>query len=141
MLFPYGTYKQNVSVKFDKKNMKFKGVLQKSRTSSIIYGLSAFDTTIFKINDDKSGKVKVTVYNEKLAGKEDKIEDIYKTLSIVLDIEQCINTEKHVVIDKKKGQVDIRVEFEKFDNNKIPTTTKLFNKDYEVIIRTVDYEI
>ncbi|MCX6112372.1 MAG: hypothetical protein NTY22_03680 [Proteobacteria bacterium] len=141
MLFPYGIYKQNVSVKFDKGTIKFKGVLRKDKISNTIYGLSAFDTTIFKIKDDKSGQVEIDIYNEKLAGKEEKIKEIYRTLSNVLDTEQCINTEKSFVINKEGENSDIKVEFKKFDINKIPSTTTLFNKDYEVIINTVDYEI
>jgi hypothetical protein len=141
MLFPYGTYKQNVSVKFDKKNMRFKGILQKSKTSKTIYGLSSFDTTIFKIKDNKSSQVEITIYNEKLVGKEDKIKDIYKTLNNILEAEQCLNTEKSIVIHKTLENKDIRIEFEEFDNNKIPTITKLFNGNYEVTIRTEDYEI
>lgn len=141
MLFPYGTYKQSVAVKFDKRTMKFKGVLQKNKAAKIIYGLSSFDTTIFRIKDDRSGKIELTLYNEKLLGKEDKIKDIYQTLNNILDAEQCVNTEKTMVINKGTEQNSIKIEFKEFDNNKIPIITKLFNENYEVTIRTEDYEI
>ena len=140
-LFPYGTYKQNVTVKFDKGTFNFKGVMKRTSMSNIIYGLSAFDTTIFKIIDNGNSQLEIKIYNDKLAGKEEKIGDIYKVLGNVLNLEQCINKEEVVVVNKTIEKEDIKIEFREFDDNKIPIATKLFNKNYEVTIRTGYYEI
>jgi hypothetical protein len=141
MLFPLGTYKQNISVSFGDKSFSFRGVLKKAGDSVTVYALSMFGTTLFRIQSDKGGSVKADIYNEDIKAHKDKLLVMYNMISGILDIELCEVPDRNFVLKKHMDKYKVEVSFDEFDQNRIPGRTKIVHDKYLVEIGVSGYEI
>lgn len=83
LIYPYGTYqhKVNINVIQPPRTMSMRGVIQSQPNQLKVIGLSTFNTTVFRIDEDlKTGNITKEFYVDALKQNEEKFMFFYRLL-------------------------------------------------------------
>lgn len=128
MLFPYGIYKQKVSLAlpdaanasgFSGHQIQFNGVAQIRADLIRVVILSHFGTTVAKIEENRvTGEVKTEIYAAAMKKHEDRVQEYYSVLKHVLLAPAQADKDPHLHWLKKDEQGrPLEIETEGFDHN------------------------
>lgn len=144
LTFPYGSYQHKVKVEirngsYPEKRFEFNGVVLLGSETIKVVGLSPLNSTLFRLTEDrKSEKLEVEIFVEQLKKSEEQIRKFYAVIKkMMLSPYEEQNTQR--VIDTPYGPA--RVQFDKFDKNKIPNLVVVFSSSFNISVEVVGYEI
>lgn len=152
LVFPLGTYQHEVDVSLaglpgasgpgdHPKEFHFRGMVSVSGDAIKVVGLSAMNTTIFRITEDrKSGKVNTEVYVDALKKVQNRFVDYYTIVRSVLTAPFRSGKESDTVTTETPAGATSIV-FKDYDAQKIPGTVDVDNPKFKLHIKVTGYEI
>ena len=129
VLFPAGSYTHEIAITTSQQQTySFNGVVKISPEKIVVVGLSVFQTTAFRISEDRTtGKVDSDIFLEPLKRHKDSLLDFYSTLSRFLKLPRGGKMEGVNVLH--------------YDAHGIPDEITLSHPKYQVWVKVVAYEI
>jgi len=99
LIYPHGKYQHQVKVQIvqPSRTMDVKGVVESSRESLKVIGISSFGTTVFRIDENyQTGEVHKEFYVDALRRNEERVMSFYNLLKEVLATRKGVTEfEKH----------------------------------------------
>lgn len=155
LLFPYGTYKHSITLHLqDNRRFHFKGIVDLRENSLQLVGLSFFNTTVFRLKEDRvTKKLDVEIFQEQLKKYEDKVRQFYGNLRnlLVLDAHPHSGKGLRVVsLDDDEfpkqlrfnvAEKDVDVTFKAYDAKKVPERVEIKRPEFSVDLIVTGYEI
>lgn len=147
-VFPYGTYQHEVDLQLlnagggtPPKQFHFKGVASISEQAIKVVALSAMNTTLFRITEDRaSGKTETEVYLEALKKVQDRFTDYYGIVRSVLT-SPALSDSAGGKITATTPTGEAVIVFRDYDQNHIPGTVDVENAKFRLHIKVTGYEI
>jgi len=147
LVFPPGTYQHEVDVVLANlpgdhpKEFHFRGLVSVSSEAIKVVGLSAMNTTVFRITEDrKSGKIDTEVYVDSLKKVQDRFADYYTVIRSVLTAPaRSGQSNDKVTAATPAGPTSIV--FKDYDEQKIPNAVDVDHPKFKLRIRVTGYEI
>lgn len=154
LFYPLGLYQHDIKIKTTNGNeYSFRGVVKIGKDKVTVVGLSPFQTTVFKVEEDrKTGKVDTEIYYEQLERRKEQLLEFYSTLRTFLVFKKVGKTPQ-VQIDSRDDQNRIKTltlktktdttpaEVNHYDENEIADNITLRHSRFEVTIKVIGYEI
>lgn len=141
LLFPIGVYRHNVQVNINHidREILINGVLSRKKEALSIVGLSLFNTTLFKLEENISdGDVSLIIYEDALKKYQKDFLKVYKIIGIALKstlTELDDKNELQRFVDGNK----VRVSFRDYEN--FFRTIEISHSFFTATIRVIDYEL
>ncbi len=130
VLFPLGKYTHEIAITTNQQHTySFKGIVKISEDKIVVVGLSAFQTTVFRISENRAtGRVESEVFIDALERHKDSLLDFYSLLSRFLKL-------------PREGKQLEGVTVDHYDSQGIPDEISMLHPKYRVHVKVVDYEI
>jgi len=145
LLFPHGSYTHRVTIKPKKsKKHSFTGIIKLTEEKVIIVGLTAFQSTLFHLKEDrKSGKVTTEVFYDGFNKAKPHLEKFYGVLKYLFDYRP---TDKGNVIQPAEITVNIDehtvgISLSEYDLHGIPGKMEMNHPNFQVTVYVAGYEI
>lgn len=135
-LFPDGTYRHDVTLSLPNgQQHHFQGVVKLAPDKIEVVGLSFFNTTVFRVIDDrKGGEPDVHIYVPQLKSQEDKVRSLFGTLRDMLLLPPG-------EIEKRELPGGAKVSVANYDEKHIPRNLKIEGPKFTVDVKVIGYEI
>lgn len=161
LLFPSGIYTHDVQIETqEKQNYSFRSLVKISPEKILIVGLSPFQSTVFKIEEDrKSRAVQTEVYEERLKKHQKELVELYSVLSVFLTLPKNGKDPRIQTLEKNpegiltrfkilnrktktpiEPPIEPTVELKHFDENGIADEIFLKQPKFDVRVKVVQYE-
>jgi len=152
LLYPPAIYKHEVEVRSSQGNYSFRGVVKISSTQILVVGLSPFQTTVFKIDDNRAtGKVDIQIYQETLENHRVQLVEFYSWLREFLTLPRGTPGPKvtyyernaagdPVKIGLQMGKDLTRIHIRHYDENGVADDIQLEHPKFGVRVKVVGYE-
>ena len=153
LLFPPGVYTHQVEIETaEQKKYNFRVLVKISTEKVLVIGLSPFQTTIFRIeNNRKTGEIKTEIFQDTLEKHKDSLLDFYSMLTLFLTLPKNGENPKVKVYAKNSaGSVteigvrlrdkEVKVRLLHFDGNDIADDMELEHPNFKVRVKVVGYE-
>jgi hypothetical protein len=137
-VYPDGVYKHSVLITLpDGSLQRFQGVVSLGEKEIIVVGLSAFQTTAFRIKDDLTAdKLQVEIFAMPLKRYEAKLREFYRLLRKVFLLPL-----KELPAEPMQLTAETKLFFEEYDSHQIPLRVKIEGGKFDVEIKVTGYEI
>lgn len=153
LLFPLGVYTHQIEITLpDEKQYQFKGLVRIAADKVVVVGLSPFQTTLFRLEEDrKSGKVSTEVFQDGLKAHQDKLAEFYTLLRSFLTLPRQGNGPKIKVTRRDdqgpqewevtSAQGPVKIDSLSYDDNKIPIRFRILHPRFRVEVYVPQYKI
>ncbi len=134
MLYPHGTYQHKVNVKIQEpaRSVDLRGVIKSAPESLKVVGLSSFNTTVFRIDENlKTGVVEKEFYVDAIRRNEEKFMFFYALLKELL-----LAPKGQTEFDRQGAHFKIS----KPDENNIYRTIEITHPQVNLTIEVTSYE-
>ena len=137
LLFPNGTYHHAITLETpDKKTRTFSGVVRLNETSIKVVGLSPLNSTIFRIEENRTnGEITTKVYHDAFKKFEARLLDFYIPLRAMMLQKMGTGTPPSEM--ETKG---IKILFSDYDENKVPAHIEIRHPKFIVKVEVTGYE-
>lgn len=138
-LYPNGRYNHQVDLEIlgaQSRQMRMRGVVLLSESQIRVTGLSPFNTTLFRIVDEKGKELRVEVYEDRMKPFVDQLEKKYVVLKKVFRFPQ----NKLKDFADEDGQM-VQIQFGEFDRQGIARMVRLSSAKFNLKIKVSDYEL
>lgn len=153
-MYPNGVYTHQVEIIAGSHGRyQFKGVVKIASDRLVVVGLTPFQTTAFKLEEDRqTKKIDLQVYEAMLKPHEKRILEFYSSLGTLLTISRDGHDNRLTSIEKDKngelrsmniGPADkkVKIVVERYDENNIADKFSVETPQFQVSVRVVAYEI
>jgi hypothetical protein len=153
LLFPPGVYTHQVEIETAaQKKYSFRGIVKISADRVTVIGLSPFQTTVFKIDENRKTKeIKADLYEDTLERHRDSLLEFYSTLSAFLTLpKNGVDPRVKIVARDSQGKLKeievtlrgqpTRVRIDHYDTNEIAEQFEIMHPKFNVVVTVVGYE-
>jgi hypothetical protein len=153
-LFPKGTYTHQVTVQVpSQRTYSFKGLVTLSEDSIRVVGLGFLNATAFRLWENrKTQELQCEIYYEPMKKYEPRLRQFYGHLHTLLTLkahEEELGTKRikadadgfPLEIESMVAEKQVKIEFQNYDEKKIPRRIKIVRPEFSVEVEVTDYEI